>query len=203
METLDKFLTPRNKAKQSKRDRILALYSVTFENIKESMKAYFRKTHGFYPFQSEGTCKVCSEKLVKEVNGDLIFGYFKTDTKFKRGLLIKRTEDGLHTIAEIKDGEPTKVTHWWVEIGNLIIDLTAEQFNDYLKPSSQKYDRIELIFKNEPKAKRYFGEERYKHGRFMEDPYEESENIDWETDEGEGEWQKRDEEERENNSISY
>ena len=201
METLDKFLIPRNKAKESNRDRILALHSKDFENIKEGTKAYFKMAHGWYPFQSEGTCKVCSEKLVKLVNGDLVWGYFKTDTIFESGLLIKRIENNLHTIAEIKDGEPTKISHWWIEIGNLIIDLTVEQFNEYLKPNSQKYDRIELIFKDEPKAKRYFGEERYKNGKFRGDPYKEKENIDWENKDGE--WQNRTEGERDNDAISY
>jgi hypothetical protein len=172
-------------------DQIRVLLDKPFTIIKEYIKLFFKEVKGFYPSNSEGNCKECSDKLVQILNGDLIWGWFATDRIIEEHELKVPTIYGYNTIAGINEEDERQISHWWVEIGNVIIDLTAEQFNKFLAKSSEKYLPIEVIPKNTPKAQRYFGKQRHKDGGMIEEDYDEDQ------------FEKESEEEHENNSISY
>jgi hypothetical protein len=177
--------------KTANKEEILAILGRPFQIIKEYIKLFFDETHGFFPEHSEGNCLKCSEKIVQIMKADLIWGWFTVDRIVEDIELKVPTRDGINTISSTNEEDETQISHWWVEIGEYIIDLTAEQFNKFLDPSSEKYDPIEVIHKKEDKAKRYVGEERHPEGLYSEEDYDEEENIDWENDEEQ--WQKRDE----------
>lgn len=172
-------------------DQIKVLLAKPFAIIKEYTKLFFKKTYGFFPTHSEGNCKECSDKLLQILKGDLIWGWFTTDRIIEEKELKVPTSYGYNTIAGTNEEDGRQVSHWWIEIGNLIIDLTVEQFNRFLDEEQEKYLPIEVISKNTSKARRYCGKERYPDGRIMEEDYDEEENIDWENDEDE--WQPRNE----------
>jgi hypothetical protein len=171
------------------KDEILTLLGRHFQIIKQYTKEFFKENYGFFPHQSEGNCKDCSDKVLKILKADLIWGYFTVDRPVDDIDLIVPTRMGINRISDTNEDDSTQISHWWVEMGEYIIDLTVEQFNKFLDPSSEKYEPIEVLHKKESKAQRYIGKERHKQGRFAEDPYNEKENIDWEN--ADGGWQKR------------
>lgn len=164
-------------------DQIKLLLAKPFNIVKEYTKLFFEKTYGYFPTHSEGNCKECSDNLLQILKGDLIWGWFTTDRIIEEEELEVPTKYGFNTLSGTNEEDGRQLSHWWIEIGNLIIDLTAEQFNRFLEDSSEKYLPIEVIQKNTPKAKRYCGKERHPEGKLMEEDYDEEENMDWENDE--------------------
>jgi len=142
-----------------------------FNIIKEYAKLYQKETDGFFPSHSEGTCKHCSEKLLQILNGDLIWGWFATDREIRDEELKASTNMGYRQLSATNEDDRTQVSHWWVEIGNVIIDLTGEQFNCFLNDSSKKYDPIEVLDLRDDKARRYIGVERHIGGHLCPESY--------------------------------
>lgn len=172
-------------------NQIKLLLDRQFTIIKEYIKLYFKETFGFFPSHSEGNCKDCSQKLIQILNGELVWGWFITDREIEAEDIKVPTKYGYSTLTDTNGKDRKQLSHWWVEIGNVVIDLTVEQFNRFLADDSEKYLPIEVISKDSPKAQRYIGKERYKDGGKIEDDCDEEEEPDWEDDDGE--WNKREE----------
>lgn len=153
------------------KDEILTLLGRHFQIIKQYMKEFFDETYGFFPNHSEGNCKDCSDKIIQILKADQIWGWFAVDRQVSNKELIVPTRNGINTLSETNEEDEAQISHWWVELGEYIIDLTAEQFNKFLDPSSEKYEPIEVLHKKEAKAQRYIGKERYREGRILGDEY--------------------------------
>lgn len=152
-------------------DQIKLLLARQFTIIKEYVKQYQKESDGFFPSHSEGTCRHCSEKLIQILNGDLIWGWFTTDRKIGDEELKVSTNMGIRQIAVTNSEDRTQVSHWWVETGNILIDLTGEQFNRFLSDCSKKYDSIEVLKLEDDKATRYIGIDRHVDGYRSPTPY--------------------------------
>lgn len=140
---------------EAKTDFPEKFYNKYFEKlweIKQTTKEYFYREYGYFPVQNEGCCFLASEKLSDLVNGVIVGGYFTVDRKVKPEELKVPCNFGIMDLCAINRRDSRKLTHWWLEIGNWIIDLTVEQFNRFLK---EPLPEILIISKDSPIAKRY------------------------------------------------
>lgn len=134
------------------KDRIISLFGESFEIVKEKVKGQFKRFWGFYPYESEGCCKDVSIIVAKMLRGALVGGWFTTDTQLKPEDMQVPSKYGISTICAISRKDKLKASHWWVELGDLIIDLTVEQYNRFLK---EPMESIEIFDKSSEKSKRY------------------------------------------------
>lgn len=133
-------------------EKILEKYGKELLRIKEDVKEFFYRNYSWYPFNSEGCCYYCAEKVADLLKGQIVGGYFINDRKIKRKEIEIPTNFGISRLCVINKRDSRKATHWWTEIENYIIDLTAEQFNRFLEKPLPK---ILIISKDSEIAKRY------------------------------------------------
>ena len=171
---------PQNKTEIENLAQAIGISLELLHKVKEEQKQLFKEENGMYPTHSEGCCIMSSQSLLKFIKGHLRGGWFTTDTLVK-AKDVRYIINGLPKyVCDIDEHDNRKLTHWWVEYGNYIIDLTAEQFNRFLE---EKMEKVEIIPMGSPKAQRY-------ESQGWEDGSEEDDEPDWENDDGE--WQDRD-----------
>jgi hypothetical protein len=172
---------PQNKSEIEKVAKSLGLSMELLEKVKEEVKQTFSRKYGRFPKHSEGCCLLSAQRLLDFINGHLRGGWFITDSQIE-ARDVRYVVNGLpRYLCDIDSTDHRKLSHWWVEFKNYIIDLTAEQFNPFL---NDKMEKVEIIPKNSPKAQRY-------------------EEMGWEESDNEDEFEEENEDERANNSISF
>lgn len=133
-------------------EKIMALYGKELLRIKEDVKEFFYRNYGYYPSNSEGCCYYCAEKLKDLLKGQIVGGYFINDRKISKHEVEVPSNFGKSWLCSINGRDRRKASHWWLEIGNWIIDLTAEQFNRFLEKPLPK---IVITRKDSEIGKRY------------------------------------------------
>lgn len=130
-------------------------------SIKEMVKEKRYNRYGYFPSKAEGCCVKVSRELAKIIKGTIRGGWFTTDTPCSEENVEIETSFGVQQLCDINEEDSRKLSHWWLEIKiktqktlkEYIIDLTAEQFNEFLEKPIMK--EIEIIPKDSKKAERY------------------------------------------------
>jgi len=120
--------------------------------IRELAREDLLEKHGYFPEKTEGCCEFATKRLARKLKGLIIEGWFITDFRIHHKEMERQTKYGVQRICDISGHRGNKASHCWFETEKWLIDLTAEQFNIWLREPMKE---IEIIPKNSKKARRY------------------------------------------------